>query len=108
MNIEKNFNNSPLKFADILDDNEKVKKSLENIDGLYELLSKTVYEVVHGKLLEEESSSRIKKIARDMVNDKEVKEAVMAFLSEGGKGYRLYEKGAVIIKKDLEKELKNI
>ena len=108
MSIEKNFNKPTLKFADILDDNEKVKKSLENIDGLYELLSKIVYEVTHGKLLAEELSPHIEKIAGDMTNDKEVKEAVMIFLSEGGKGYRLYEEGAIMIKKDLEEELKKL
>ena len=108
MNIEKKFNNSPPKFVDVVEnDKQKVEKILENIDGLYELLKDIVCKTDYGKFLDEEVSPHIKKIAGHMANDKKIEEAVMIFLSEGGKGYRFHEKGAAIIKNDLEKELKN-
>lgn len=105
MNIEKN--NSPLKFADIKEnDKQKVEKILKRVEGLYNLLDETVRQVDKAQLLEEDLSPRIKEIAKHMTDDKNVEEAVMFFLSYGGKGYRIHEKGAIIIKKDLEKELK--
>jgi len=107
MSIEKNFNDYSLESSDTLENNkQKVEEILKSVDGLYDLLKNTVRETDFGKLLEEEVTPRIKKIAGYMTNDKNVEEAVNAFLSYSSEGY--HKEGAAIIKKDLEKELENI
>ena len=87
MNRENNPNSSFLNSPDVLEDKkQKVKETLKNIKGLYELLKNIVHEVGHGEFTEDRLSPYLKKIAGHMADNKEVEEAVKIFLSYGGEG----------------------